>query len=701
MVPVKFAWLPLLLLAVGTACKSLPEARPGVAAIRFRGNSELGNSDLSDRIATQETPKFLGLFRASWRRYEEFEPEVLEKDLERIEHYYQRRGFYETKVRAGRVVPRGKFVDVEILIQEGKPVHVRSVVITGMESKAALALRVKEGVLLDPGDVFNQEKFEASTKAMSASLATYGFAYAEVKPHAIVDLGPRAADLSFQVDTGVECKVGEVTFEGVGDDLPEAVIRRTFGVKSGDPYDMQELEAGRRHLINLGVFASADVEPDLSSRNRTDVPIKVTVTRSSLRGFRLGGGLQADFTRSDIHALVGWEHRNLFGGMRHFTVEERPALVFFPTALSQLDLPQRVFPANSLGVTLSQPAFPEARTTSTLHGEFNNYPIILSPVNPSQVVFPGYHEVRGMIGPERYYSSLNLRAAVLYNIQANFPFAYVGELNPAFDRVIASYIDLKAQFDVRDDPIQAKQGFLLQNSLQFAGGILGGDARDVRIQPQMRMYVPISSNVTLAGKTVLGLLWPFNYGSTLGTDFLAIPDDAGARPFIRDLQLTYFRGFFSGGADSNRGYGYRDIGPHGVNPLVIPGSLAEEKARCDPAGPQYDPRLCLVASGGLSLWEASVELRYPIYGDLGGVLFLDASDVSARKFQIRLEVPHLSSGFGIRYATPVGPLRFDIGFRIPGAQRLGGEPDPLLDGPPPKTFLGLPAAIALGLGEAY
>jgi outer membrane protein insertion porin family/translocation and assembly module TamA len=249
--------------------------------------------------------------------------------------------------------------------------------------------------------------------------------------------------------------------------------------------------------------------------------------------------------------------------------------------------------------------------------------------------------------------------------------------------------------------VATTQGFLIQNSLQFAGSIFGGDARDVRLRPEMRMFVPISKSVVMAGRGVLGLLLPRNYGQTLGENFLTIPNEAAARPYIRDLQLTYFRGFFSGGADSNRGYGYREIGPHGVNPLIIPGTLAEEQARCNPANPLYQQNLCLVATGGLTLWEASLELRAPVYGDLGGVLFVDASDVSTKKLDVRLYVPHLSVGFGIRYPTPVGPLRVDIGYRIPGAQRIGAPPDPTQDGPPPNTFLGMPIALSIGLGEAY
>src|SRR5262249_32133062 len=154
-----------------------------------------------------------------------------------------------------------------------------------------------------------------SAKGVVAILKNRGYAYAEATPHAVVDLGPRRADLTFRVETGIPCKVGPLTFDGVGD-LPEPLIRRAFGVRTGDSYAEAERAAGRRALIDLGVFASVEVVPDLSNHARADVPVTVRVTRSALRGFRLGGGLQIDTNRADIHGLIGWEHRNLFGGMR-------------------------------------------------------------------------------------------------------------------------------------------------------------------------------------------------------------------------------------------------------------------------------------------------------------------------------------------------------------------------------------------------
>jgi outer membrane protein insertion porin family/translocation and assembly module TamA len=432
-------WLPLALVGATWGCKSVPEGRVGVAAIRFEGTGSLHGSDLRSRIATQEAPKFLGLFRASWQRYEDFEPEVLEKDLQRIEHYYRRRGYYDTEVRVGRVEPGdGKFVDVEILIREGEAVRVHTITLAGLEGRPKiLALRAQEGIGLQAKDVFDQDKFEASTVGIAAAMTNMSYAYVVVTPQATVDLGPRTADIAFHIDLGIPCTVGPITFEGLGD-LPENLVRRTFDVKTGDRYKTEDLDMGRKALLNLGVFASVEIVPDLSNPKRSDVPVKVVVTRSALRGLRAGGGLTIDFTRTDVHGLIGWEHRNFLGGMRHFLIEERPSLVFFPTALSDVHAPSHVFPANSISARLTQPAFPEARTATSVRFEFSSYPIILSPVNPLQEVFPGYHELRGTIGPERYFPSIAFRAAILYNLQANFPFTYVGVLNPPFEDVIRS-----------------------------------------------------------------------------------------------------------------------------------------------------------------------------------------------------------------------------------------------------------------------
>jgi outer membrane protein insertion porin family/translocation and assembly module TamA len=101
--------------------------------------------------------------------------------------------------------------------------------------------------------------------------------------------------------------------------------------------------------------------------------------------------------------------------------------------------------------------------------------------------------------------------------------------------------------------------------------------------------------------------------------------------------------------------------------------------------------------GGFTLWEAGVELRFPLAGALTGAVFSDASDVSARRLSFRWDRPHLSVGFGLRYDTPVGPVRFDLGLRVPGMQ----APADAADEGVPGTIFGAPLAASFGIGESY
>jgi len=87
--------------------------------------------------------------------------------------------------------------------------------------------------------------------------------------------------------------------------------------------------------------------------------------------------------------------------------------------------------------------------------------------------------------------------------------------------------------------------------------------------------------------------------------------------------------------------------------------------------------------GGLTLWEASIELRFPLtfLAPLGAVVFLDSSDVRPERLDYRFDTPHLAPGVGLRYPTPVGPVRLDLGFRV--LEALGQERP---QGTPPELF---------------
>src|SRR5690606_27342358 len=273
----------------------------------------------------------------------------------------------------------------------------------------------------------------------------------------------------------------------------------------------------------------------------------------------------------------------------------------------------------------------------------------------------GYRELRLSAGVERSFP-LGSFATLSHNIQLNDPFTYLGTLDPNLGSVLVSYPELFVRMDLRDSALRPTKGAYLSTVLQVAG--VGGDARDGKVQPEARAYVPLGEAVTLAFRASDGFLFAFNYGETVASNALTGTPGPGvsAADWVRDVQLMFLRGFFAGGPASNRGYGLREIGPHGVVPFYNPGQTTEDVVEiCDPSDPRFSMAACVLPLGGLSLWEANAEVRFPIRGPLGGAVFLDAADVSPYELDVRLDRPHLSAGLGLRYETPIGPIRLDVG----------------------------------------
>ncbi|MEO7329484.1 MAG: BamA/TamA family outer membrane protein, partial [Minicystis sp.] len=261
--------------------------------------------------------------------------------------------------------------------------------------------------------------------------------------------------------------------------------------------------------------------------------------------------------------------------------------------------------------------------------------------------------------------------------------------------LVISYLDALAHLDLRDDRLRPHKGGYFQADVQFAG--LGGDALDLRLQTEARGYAPFGKKVTLAARTTVGFLFPFNYGNAAKAAIDSEPGDPGRAEAIRDIELVYLRGFFSGGPSSNRGYPTRAVGPHGAVPFLASG-VGAAAPRCD-ASSAAGGASCAVPLGGLSLWELSLELRFPILGPVSGTTFCDTSDVSPTRLSVRFAYPHLSCGAGLRYETPIGPVRLDVGYRIPGLQVPKDEAAAaeLAAG----SFYGLPLAFSFGIGETF
>jgi outer membrane protein assembly factor BamA len=239
--------------------------------------------------------------------------------------------------------------------------------------------------------------------------------------------------------------------------------------------------------------------------------------------------------------------------------------------------------------------------------------------------------------------------------------------------------------------VKTRKGLWIGSEFQRAGSILQGDADDFKMQPEVRGYIPLPKKMVLALRSSLGFLFPFNYGEFAQINFRQ-RGPSRLQAASRDYQILFFRGFFGGGPTSNRGYPLRAIGPHDLIPYLSPAGQSSTAGGCNPADPG-----CLLPTGGLSLWEANVELRFIVADAFSAATFCDSGDVSPFRVDIRLDRPHLSCGAGGRYDTPVGPIRLDVGYRIPGMQYFSRDD---FEGDPDELF-GLPIAISFAIGEAF
>jgi outer membrane protein insertion porin family/translocation and assembly module TamA len=164
-----------------------------------------------------------------------------------------------------------------------------------------------------------------------------------------------------------------------------------------------------------------------------------------------------------------------------------------------------------------------------------------------------------------------------------------------------------------DDPIDPTRGMVFAASVEGVG--LGGDVHLVRVLTETSVYHPLGvAKLFGAARLRLGLV----------------------NPIAGDDEVPLFERLYSGGSNSVRGYERRHVGP-----------LADD----DPIG-------------GRSLAEMSVEIRRVIVGDFGGAVFLDAGAVGLEGDRFALDDIQLGTGFGVRYRSPVGPIRLDLGFPL-------------------------------------
>ncbi|MGH9337033.1 MAG: BamA/OMP85 family outer membrane protein, partial [Vicinamibacteria bacterium] len=202
----------------------------------------------------------------------------------------------------------------------------------------------------------------------------------------------------------------------------------------------------------------------------------------------------------------------------------------------------------------------------------------------------------------------------------------IDEIDRRYRNTRISAISLGTLTDRRDDPLDPAAGQFRILDLQWSATELGTEAPYVRGLAQQFFYFRLPRDMVGAVGLRLGV------GKTLRSD--------------RDALLPIAERFFAGGATTLRGFALDEASPKQKIPL--------------PSGVVVDGE----PIGGNILALLNLELRFPIFGNLRGVLFSDNGNVYRRLEIIKLLQWRYNMGFGFRYDTPFGPLRVDYGFKL-------------------------------------
>ncbi|MGH9398283.1 MAG: POTRA domain-containing protein [Terriglobia bacterium] len=627
--------------------------RHTVISVRIKGNHHFEEDDLMSNVLIQ---------KAHFFSHGKFSNDLLNQSVKNLESVYHNAGFEGVKVEP-KVVDLEPKIEVTFQIAEGPQTIVNTLSVEGLKAES-LATLAPHGLRLRPGQPYSPSEITHDRSRIVASYLNLGYLNASfqatVKP---LSENSHRVDVTYLIHEGVQARISGVEILGE-QQTRRQFIQSNLTVKPGAPLSEGKMLGSESALYDLGIFDWASVDPVRPLAGQTADAVNVNPPAAD-----------AGPVKDDVLVRVHEAKRNSISYGFGFQLTPRSGslstgIIALP-GLPIIELPPsfRVIEKNYISPLGS---VEYSRLNMRGRGETAAVSTLLSRLDQRAEITYSDPEFRGLdwsslftvsaerttqnplftarFGQASYQLDRALNAAKTEHLQFRYSFQRTsltnllihGFVSPEDQSIHSSTLAASFIRDTRDKPLDAHRGVYQTLNFGVTPTALGSSDSFARFFGQAAVYHQVKPWMVLADSVRLGMEEPFG-GS----------------------HIPLSERFFSGGADSLRGFPINGAGPQTTATL------------CSQLN---DPKSCTakihVPVGGPQLFILNSEARFPIpiMKELGGVIFYDGGNVYDHVGFSRFFSQYSNTvGFGLRYNTPVGPIRVDIGRNlspIPGNKAI-------------------------------
>jgi len=581
------------------------QRKPFIDKIVVEGNKFFSDGKIKEQMSLKENRWYNPFTR---RR---FSPKKAELDQIAIDSLYHVHGFLEARCQIEVERKTRNRCVVEVRIEEGKQTRLGNIQLKGglpeLEEKTKKVLKV-----LRRGEPFNWSRLYQIAFDIKTIYANHGYPYANVKILISEGEKSRMPDVTFQVDEDKKVFFGKVTYQGLKL-TKEEVARRELTIKEGEVYSREKITDSQQRVFSTGLFSYIS----LKAKNVEEKPDKPDFVLRVIEKKPNYVGVRAELAQNQPQSVnqqeyltvdfTGeWGNRNLAGTSRKIGISAYYSFKIVPEI-------ERL--SNRFTLRYVEPWFLGTRTLLDLDLYYE--PGVKSAVQKYRIESYGgnVNFSKELSRYTKVWLTHSYQQVNIYSIPPGELETYKREQGINVRRKLI----LSGEKDSRSNIFIPMDGSFTQVHTEYVGGILGGDNHFFKLALSWSRYNHLGKRGIL---NVLATRIKLGYVEELTH---------------RDYVPTFDR-FYMGGASTIRGYKENSMGP------------VDEKG---------------VATGGKVMILGNLEYRRSLFWKFGYTIFLDVGNLWEEAKHVNVRDFKLTSGVGIQFFTPVGPLRLDYGRQIP------------------------------------